>query len=157
VSDNPEYSQDYWRVRGRIENGVITTPAAEKLHIHEVTGIETTIIRPQMRLQISPEGRLKGVIGGYVDWRKRLVFQIYRSSDYENTVGYQAPAIYNAMKRAADGLQNPLTGEFEGISAAFDIEGVAAFVPPEQQAQLAAGSISPSKAASVTQHQSPSS
>jgi hypothetical protein len=91
---------------------------------------------------MTTDGGMKGIIGGYVDWRRRVVFQIYRASDYENTVGLQAPAIYNAMKRAADGLQDPLTGEFNGISAAFEIEGVAAFLPPgEQSALLADGKL----------------
>jgi hypothetical protein len=139
VSDSPEFTQDYMRVRGRITAGVIVTEPADELHIHEVTGIETTFIRPRLRLEILPDGRLKGVIGGYLDWRKRLVFQIYRGADYENTVGLQAPAMYNAMKRAADGLLNPITGDYDGISAAFEIEGVPAFLPPEQHAALMAG------------------
>jgi hypothetical protein len=136
VSDNPEYAQDFVRFPGKIVDGVIVTEAIQQLHIHEVTGIETTFIRPRLRLEITPEGKLKGVVGGYLDWRKRLVFQIYRAADYENTVGFQIPAIYNAMKRAADGLQDPMTGEFNGISAAFEIEGVPAFTPPAQQSML---------------------
>jgi hypothetical protein len=40
------------------------------------------------------------------------------------------------MKRAADGLPDPLTGEFNGISAAFQIEGVQAFIPPEHPSHL---------------------
>lgn len=139
VSDNPEFTQDFARFRGRIANGVLVTEAIDRLHVHEVTGIETTFVQPRLRIEFTPEGRMKGVIGGYLDWRKRLVFQIYRSSDYENTVGLQAPAIYNAMKRAADGLRDPLTGEFNGISAAFEIEGVPAFIPPEQRLALLSG------------------
>lgn len=138
VSDSPEYTQDFVRFRGRIVDGVVTTDPLPQLHIHEVTGIETTFINPRLRLEFTPDGQMKGVIGGYLDWRKRLVFQIYRSSDYEVTVGYQAPAIYNAMKRAADGLYDPVTGDFTGISAAFEIEGVPAFVPPAQRSTLLA-------------------
>jgi hypothetical protein len=136
VSDNLEYAQDFVRFPGRIVDGVIITDPVEKLHVHEVTGIETTFVRPRLRLEITPEGKLKGVVGGYLDWRKRLVFQIYRAADYENTVGFQIPGIYNAMKRAADGLQDPQTGEFTGISAAFEIEGVPAFTPPAQPSTL---------------------
>jgi hypothetical protein len=36
--------------------------------------------------------------------------------------------MYNALKRAADALPDPVTGEYQGISTAFDIEGVAAFL-----------------------------
>lgn len=140
VTANPEYAQDFMRVRGRIVGGVIMTETAEQpFHMHESFGIESTLIQPKLRLQMTDDGGLKGVVGGYLDWRKRVIFQIFRSSDYENTIGFQIPAIYNAMKRAADGLKNPATGDYDGISAAFEIEGVAAFVPPDQQAALAAG------------------
>ncbi|MBW8785584.1 MAG: hypothetical protein JF593_13265 [Novosphingobium sp.] len=139
VSDNPALTQDFARFHGRIVDGVLITDPIPQLHVHEVTGIETTFFRPRLRLEFLPDGRMKGIIGGYIDWRKRVVFQIYRASDYENTVGLQMPAIYNAMKRAADGLQDPVTGEFNGISAAFDIEGVAGFIPPTQQTKLLAG------------------
>lgn len=138
VSTSPEYTQDFVRFRGRLIDGIVSTDPIESFHMHEVTGIETTILKPRLRLTLTDDGHLKGVVGGFVDWRKRWVFQTYRSSDYENTVGYQAPAIYNAMKRAADGLQDPATGEFTGISAAFEIEGVAAFIPPTQQSALLA-------------------
>lgn len=141
VTGNPEYAQDFMRVRGRIVDGVILTETAQQpFHMHESFGIESTLIQPKLRLQITEDGGLKGVVGGYLDWRKRVIFQIFRSSDYENTIGFQIPAIYNAMKRAADGLKNSATGDYDGISAAFEIEGVAAFVPPDQQAALAAGS-----------------
>lgn len=143
VSDSPEFTQDFARFHGKIVNGNVITDTIDQLHIHEVTGIETTFIRPRLRLEITPDGRMKGIIGGYVDWRKRLVFQIFRASDYENTVGFQMPAIYNAMKRAADGLRDPLTGEFNGISAAFEIEGVPAFIPPEQQLALTRAKLTP--------------
>jgi hypothetical protein len=142
VTANPEYAQDFMRVRGRIVDGVIVTETAEQpFHMHESFGIESTLIQPELRLQMTDDGGLKGVVGGYLDWRKRVIFQIFRSSDYENTIGFQMPAIYNAMKRAADGLKNPTTGDYDGISAAFEIEGVPAFVPPDQQAALAAGNL----------------
>jgi hypothetical protein len=47
--------------------------------------------------------------------------------------------MYNAVKRAADGLKDPVTGEFTGISSAYEMEGIPAFIPPEQQKKLLAG------------------
>ncbi|MDG2001756.1 MAG: hypothetical protein P8J20_00335 [Novosphingobium sp.] len=132
ISRNPEFSQDFARFRGRIVNGIVLTEPIESLHVHEVTAIETTIYRPRLRIELLPDGSMKGLIGGYLDWRRRVVWQTFRAADYENTIGFQAPAIYNAMKRAADGLQDPVTGEYNGISAAFEIEGVAAFVTPQR-------------------------
>lgn len=138
VSDSPEYTQSFARFRGRIIDGVVVTEPIDKIHIHETTGIEATIYGPRLRIELLPDGRMKAVLGGYLDWRQRLLWEIFRTGDYENTIGFQVPAIYNAMKRAADGLQDKDTGEFNGISAAFEIEGVSAFVPPMQQKTLVA-------------------
>jgi hypothetical protein len=143
VTQNPQYTQSFARFRGKLVNGVLSTERIDRLHFHEVTGIETTFMQPQMRLTFLAYGKMTGVITGYVDWRQRLLWEIYRSSDYENTIGFQCPAIYNAMKRAADGLKDPVTGEFNGISAAFEIEGVPAFIPPAQHQQLATQASTP--------------
>jgi hypothetical protein len=63
----------------------------------------------------------------------------FQASDYENTIGFNSPAMYNATRRAADGLKDPASGEFIGLSAAYEIEGVPAFIPPEQHNELAIG------------------
>lgn len=141
ITDSPEYSQDFARFNGKIVDGVVRSEPIEQFHMHEVTGIETTFFKPRLRLEMLTDGTLKGIIGGYLNWRQRVLWQIYRAADYENTIGFQSPAIYNAMKRAADGLQDPVTGEFTGISAAFEIEGVSAFLPPQRQVARTAGKI----------------
>lgn len=139
ITDSPEYSQDFARFNGKIVDGVVSSEPIEQFHMHEVTGIETTFFKPRLQLSMLPDGTLTGIIGGYLDWRQRVLWQVYRAADYENTIGFQSPAIYNAMKRAADGLQDPVTGEFNGISAAFEIEGVAAFLPPQRRMARTAG------------------
>ncbi|MFA7601577.1 MAG: hypothetical protein WCY29_01095 [Novosphingobium sp.] len=138
ITGEPEYTQDFARFSGRIVDGILTTSPIDRLHMHEVTGIETTFLKPRLRLEMLADGTLKGLIGGYLDWRQRVVWQTFRAADYENTIGFQSPAIYNAMKRAADGIQDPATGEFTGISAAFEIEGVSGFLPPAQRRERVA-------------------
>lgn len=138
VSDSPEYTQSFARFRGRIVDGVVTTEPIGKIHIHETTGIEATVYSPRFRIELLPDGRMKALLGGYLDWRKRLLWESFRTGDYENTIGFQVPAAYNALKRAADGMQDPDTGEFDGVSAAFELDGVSAFVPPAEQRTLAA-------------------
>jgi hypothetical protein len=61
------------------------------------------------------------------------------TANWETGVGFQCPGIYNAVKRAADGLKDPITGEFNGLSAAYDVEGVPAFIPPEELRTLSPG------------------
>ena len=43
------------------------------------------------------------------------------------------------LEAAADGLKDPATGDYTGISAAYEIEGVPAFIPPEDRQALAKG------------------
>ena len=92
-----------------------------------------------MRLELTADGGFKATLGGYRDWREYVAAAFFRSSDYENTIGFDTPGMYNAVRRAADGLKDPETGEFDGISAAYEIEGVPAFIPPEDDMRLAAG------------------
>lgn len=92
-----------------------------------------------MRIEFLPNGNMTATLGGYRDWRQFLAMAFFQASDYENTIGFQAPGMYNAVRSAADGLKDPATGEFTGISAAYEMEGVPAFIPPAQDRQLLAG------------------
>lgn len=140
VNDNPEFTQDFVRFRGRMKDGVITTDALDrKIYLHEGPASTWSMAQPRMRLEFTADGAMKATLGGYRDWREFLAMAFFRSSDYENTIGFNAPGMYNAVRRAADGLRDPETGEFDGISAAYEMEGLPAFIPPEQQSRLAAG------------------
>lgn len=139
VNDSPEYSQDFARFRARIVDGVIRTEALDKIYMHEGPATTWPLSSARMRLEIRPDGTLKAQLGGYRDIREYLAAAFFRSSDYENTIGFQTPGLYNAVKRAADGLKDPVTGEYTGISAAYELEGIPAFIPPGQEKKLIAG------------------
>lgn len=139
VNDNPEFSQDFARFRGRIVDGILTTDPLDLIYLHEGPATTWPLAKARMRIAFEPDGTMKGLLGGYRDWREFLGYAFFRSSDYENTIGYNSPGLYNAVKRAADGLKDPVTGEFNGISAAYEMEGVPAFIPPMQQRKLLAG------------------
>jgi hypothetical protein len=79
-----------------------------------------------MRFELLADGSLKGVLAGYRDWR---AIAAGAASGYsEGLFGYQQPGLYNALKRNADGLKDPATGECNGISVVYEIDGVAAFL-----------------------------
>lgn len=139
ISDANEYTQSFARFSGRIVDGVIHTDPLDRIYLHEGPATTWIMRQARMRLRIEEDGRLKALLGGYRDWREYLGYAFFRSSDYENTIGYNSPGLYNAVKRAADGLKDPLTGEFTGISGAYEIEGVPAFIPQLQQRASAAG------------------
>lgn len=139
VNDQPEFTQDFVRFKGKLVDGVITTNVVDKVFMHEGPSSTWSLAKARMRLEVQADGTLRATLGGYRDWREFLAMAFFRGSDYENTIGFQTPGMYNATRRAADGLKDPVTGEYTGISAAYEMEGVPAFIPPEQQKRLMAG------------------
>lgn len=131
ISDNPEFTQFFTHFRGRIENGVISTDTLDEMTFQDGGQSAWKMFDARMRIELLPDNRMKAVVGGYYDWRRRMT-NWGRARLLEPTMRFQCPGIYNAFKRAADGLRDPLTGEFSGISVTYQIEGVRAFVPPGQ-------------------------
>lgn len=136
VSDKPEYTYYFTHVRGRIVNGVILSDPVDTLKMNLGIDPELTLHKAQFRLEIEPDGTLKGVLGGYQDWRRVMMSNAASQLEFDD--GFAAPGLYNALKRNADGLKDPRTGECEGISVAFDVEGAPAFIPPAQTRTLMA-------------------
>jgi hypothetical protein len=136
VADQPEFTHYFARLHARIVNGVIVSEPAQRLDFNLVKGPTLRMTDAQLRIEFMPDGNLKGVLGGYEDWR--YLANYYNSTGFEVTFGFQCPAFYNALKRAADGRKDPVTGECNGISSAYDIEAVPAFIPPSQGKTLLA-------------------
>jgi hypothetical protein len=132
VADQPEFTHFFRRLHARIVNGVISTDPVGELDFNLVKGPTLRLANAQLRLRFMPDGNLQGVLGGYENWR--YLANYYNSMGFEVTFGFQAPAFYNALKQAADGEKDPVTGECNGISSAYDIEAIPAFVPPSQRA-----------------------
>ena len=97
---------------------------------------EVLFQKGRVRLILNTNGSLSGVVGGYRDWREvygRDTFNVpsggaTRETYYhENQIG-----MYYALKRNADGIPDPKTGENTAISAAFRFTAKPAFVvdPP---------------------------
>jgi hypothetical protein len=140
VTDDPSFTQDFLRFHGKIVNGVLTTDILPKIVVRESTnGIAWSLAKARLRIKFNPDGTISALMGGYRDWREFLAGAFFQQAAYENTVNFQAPAMYDAIRRAADGLQDRYTGEYDGISTAETIEGVPAFIPPGEVTQLAKG------------------
>jgi hypothetical protein len=134
VSDDPERTPYVQRVRGRIVDGVVLTEPVEVLEIDKGRDM-ARFFKGRMQLEMTPDRTLKGVVAGYQDWR--TVANYWGSlTFFETGMGYTMPGVYNALKRSADGLPDPVTGELTGISSTFDIEGVQAYIPPEEEQLL---------------------
>jgi type VI protein secretion system component Hcp len=136
---NPEFSQDFARFRGRMVDGAVMTDALPLVTLHEGPTSTWPLFDARMRVELLADGTMKATLGGYRDWRELLAMAFFQASDYENTIGFNAPAMYNAARRAADGLPDAETGRLNGLSAAYEMEGVPAFITPEDSARLARG------------------
>lgn len=128
ITDDDQLTPFFTRVKGRIRDGVLITDKLPKFQMFLSNFGDTRILYAkdwQLRLELKPEGKIAGVFGGYRDWREMPTTQ--STSGVEFYFGYQQPGLYNALRRNADGIKDPVTGEYDGISFAYDIEAVPAF------------------------------
>jgi hypothetical protein len=126
----------YTRLKAKIKNGVVETEQVEHLHspriawFYDQTG-DTNFTNGKIRLNIASDGHsATGLIGGYRNWH-----DLYAENTFAQDGGQQgtrehedAVALYYALRRNADGMLNPETGKYDGISAVYRIKMSAAFV-----------------------------
>lgn len=142
LTDKPEYAYYATTFPAKIVDGVIVSDKLDEMALNlgqYGTPNELRLWNARIRLEIKPDGNLQGVLGGYMDWRPLI--SRYLTSTVENIHGFQVPGLFNALRRYADGLPDPVTGELNGISSAYDIEGVPIFLGQAgpQQSIAAAG------------------
>ena len=129
-------SAEYTKLKARIRNGVVETEQVEHLHtpriawFYDQTG-DTNISKGKIRLNMASNGlSATGLIGGYRNWR-----DLYAENTFAQDGGQQgtrehedAVALYYALRRNADGMMNPETGKYDGISTVYRIKMTSAFV-----------------------------
>jgi len=126
----------YTRLKAKVHNGVVETEQAEHLHtpriawFYDQTG-DTNFAQGKVRLNMSADGlAASGLIGGYRNWR-----DLYAENTFAQDGGQQgtrehedAVALYYALRRNADGMLNPATGRYDGISSAYRLKLSSAYV-----------------------------
>ncbi len=143
-SDDPNFALFNVRVRGRMKDGVVTTDAMPRYVYNPGQGATTELFQARIRLEPQSDGSVRGFLAGYQDWRKAALFSGYS----EGLFNFQAPAVYYSLKRNADGLKDPVTGEYNGISTVFEIDTVPAFMTPAAPRSATAASPSAPQAKS---------
>ena len=128
--------EQYTRLKAKIKNGVVETEQVEHLHspriawFYDQTG-DTNFTRGKLRLTLAPDGlSATGLLGGYRNWR-----DLYAENTFAQDGGQQGirehedhVALYYALRRNADGMFNPATGKYDGISAAYRLRMSSAYV-----------------------------
>ena len=132
VSDNPR-----WRnvLHGRIVNGVLTTDPADVRLTRRVghggirgEKLEWDVRQGRFRLAFQPDGSIKGLFGGYQPVRSVIEMTIVGGIGAATVAGIDCASELSTLKKMADGLRDPKTGQCTGISAALDVSAVPAFV-----------------------------
>ena len=128
--------------KGRIEKQVLTIvepgdfTMLSEAPFHPIIQFSQT----HVRLKMNPDGSLAGYIGGYEPWMNYYTFLAIRG---EGTGQVDLPGSYYALKRLADGVPDPKTGENTAISVAYWMEAVPAFhtnlIEPGKQTKGARG------------------
>jgi hypothetical protein len=138
-------SAQYTRLKARIKNGIVETQQVEHLHtpriawFYDQTG-DTNFSNGKIRLNMAHDGlSATGMIGGYRNWR-----DLYAENTFAQDGGQQgtrehedAVALYYALRRNADGMRNPATGRYDGISSAYRLKLSSAYVvDPDQPMEI---------------------
>jgi hypothetical protein len=137
-------AEQYARLKGRIRDGVLDSEQVAELHapriawFYDHTG-DADFHQGRIRLILGADGNASGLIGGYRNWR-----DLYAENTFAQDGGQQGirehedgVALYYALKRNADGMTDPKTGQNMGISTAYRIEAAPAYVvDPEKPAGI---------------------
>jgi hypothetical protein len=130
-------SAQYTRMKAKIRNGVVETEQVSELRLpvfawFENNRGEALFYNGRMRLTIEGDAGLKGLLGGYRDWRDVYGKDTFDTSSSAGTreTYYRENQIgkYYSFKRNADGVRDPKTGKNIGISAAYRFTAVRAYV-----------------------------
>ena len=111
--------------QGRLENRVLTIEPGDfsiqgESQFYAILRFTGT----RLRLEMAEDGSAAGIIGGYQPWRDYFHYLAIRG---EENAQVDLAGVYYAMRRLADGVPDPETGENTAISAAYFLEAVPAF------------------------------
>jgi len=144
---NSEYSfrlvttTQYSKVKARIKDGVLETLPLDELRVPDFAWFQANVgealyRKARIRLAITADGALTGLLAGYRDWREVYAKDTWNQGQPEpnsattREVFYHQNQIgmYYALKRNADGFPDPQTGRNTAISMAYRFTAVPAFV-----------------------------
>jgi hypothetical protein len=126
--------------RGAIKNGVLQSTkdvdnfymVLAKYGIIPFIGLE----KAKYRFTFAEDGSLKGIVGGYQDWLDLYGGFGRGGAGVEVNISLDMPGIYYALRKMADAVPDPKTGQNTRISAAYWIDAVPAFIAkPQNTAQ----------------------
>jgi hypothetical protein len=125
-------------LHGKIENGILTTRPQDialtqtwgQGGARDIRGNRGVwdFREGRLRLAFQPDGTLRGMLGGYRPLFDLIISPSLGSAGSPLVAGIDCAAELKTIRKYADGLRNPKTGQCEGISSAMEVSAVPAFV-----------------------------
>lgn len=135
--------RSYSIVRGKIENGQLTTGSFDFNMVGDPYLLPEFHGRnARLRLKLSPDGSVKGILGVYMPWKDLYQAWALGGGVNESNLSMDLPGLYYALKRLADAYPDPKTGQNTAISTSYVVEAIPAYIRPTQKVR-AAGDVVP--------------
>lgn len=125
-----------------VKDGVVETTRPQTMTVRDfwTPGFfpkELVLEQSKLRFALKTDGSLEGHFGGYRDWKEHYRGTAGNGSHgsgaiHENLGKFQLPAWWQALKRNADGMPDPVTGEKRGISTVYYVNAIPAHVVTPQ-------------------------
>ena len=128
------------RRHGRIEKGTLTTEPVDLPYPWDAFYMPTDqyMWGARLKLALTPESA-EGLVAGYTDVETWYMHMLRNwSAHYQSYGKSSGPSIYKAMRRLADGVPDPATGENRAISSALAAKFTEVRVLPFTDAETAA-------------------
>ncbi len=109
---------------GRIENGVLITDPISDMRMPSTAITDTGEIgfqQARWRLKLTDTGA-KGILGAYQDTDRFFRFMLKTAGNKPRATALAAAPFWHSLKRNADGMKDPKTGQCNSISAAWTVE-----------------------------------
>ena len=127
-------SEQYTKLKATVKDGVIETEQAD-IHMPQIAWFynqnrDVFFRDGKVRVVPKPDGSADGLVGGYRDWRDLYAQNVFAQDGGQQGVREHEDhvALYYALRRHADGMLNPQTGRYDGVSSAYRMDLVPAFV-----------------------------
>lgn len=128
-------SEQYTKLKAKVKDGVVETELAPEIHMPQIAWFynqtrDAYFRQGKIRLNLNTDGTGTGLVGGYRDWRDLYAQNVFAQDGGQQGVREHEDhiALYYALRRHADGMYNPTTGRYDGVSSAYRMKLVQAFV-----------------------------
>ena len=128
-------SEQYTKLKARVKDGVVETEQAPEIHMPQIAWFynqtrDANFRQGKIRLVVNSDGTAMGLVGGYRDWRDLYAQNVFAQDGGQQGVREHEDhvALYYALRRHADGMFNAKTGRYDGVSTAYRMKLVPAFV-----------------------------